>query len=158
MNNKLSLILIAIAVILIVVGGYLIFTNHSGADVTESSSDIPLKAHNFKLFEINTPEGSNFTIKNEADGMKFYQNNGNYSENLSGIIINKGLTESLIGDNSVSISNSSSEQIYSSDFKNRTVYKCVSSQGDVDVILIGNDLNLLKEISQTIKIKDADNL
>jgi hypothetical protein len=158
MNNKFSMILIAIAVILIVAGGYLIFTNQSGADVTESSSDIPLKTQNFKLFEINTPEGSNFTIKNEANGMKFYQNNGSYSENLSGIIINKGLTESLIGDKSLSISNSSSHQIYSSDFKNRTVYKYVSNQGDVDVILMGNDLNLLKEVSQTIKIKDVSNL
>ena len=158
MNNKFAMILIAIAVILIVAGGYLIFTNQSGADVTESSSDIPLKAQNFKLFEINTPEGSNFTIKNEANGMKFYQNNGSYSENLSGIIINKGLTESLVGDNSLSISNSSSQKIYSSNFKNGTVYKYVSSQGDVDVILMGNDLNLLKEVSQTIKIKDVSNL
>lgn len=158
MNNKFSMILIAIAVILIVAGGYLIFTNQSGADVTESSSDIPLKTQNFKLFEINTPEGSNFTIKNEDSGMKFYQNNGSYSENLSGIIINKGLTDSLIGDKSFSISNSSSQQIYSSDFKNRTVYKYVSNQGDVDVILMGNDLNLLKEVSQTIKIKDVSNL
>jgi hypothetical protein len=158
MNNKFAMILIAIAVILIVAGGYLIFTNQSGADVTESSSDIPLKTQNFKLFEINTPEGSNFTIKNEASGMKFYQNNGSYSENLSGIIINNGLTDSLIGDKSFSISNSSSQQIYSSDFKNRTVYKYVSNQGDVDVILMGNDLNLLKEVSQTIKIKDVSNL
>ncbi len=158
MNNKFSMILIAIAVILIVAGGYLIFTNQSGGDVTESSSDIPLKTQNFKLFEINTPEGSNFTIKNEANGMKFYQNNGSYSENLSGIIINKGLTDSLIGDKSFTISNSSSQQIYSSDFKNRTVYKYVSNQGDVDVILMGNDLNLLKEVSQTIKIKDVSNL
>ena len=158
MNNKFSMILIAIAVILIVAGGYLIFTNQSGGEVTESSSDIPLKTQNFKLFEINTPEGSNFTIKNEANGMKFYQNNGSYSENLSGIIINKGLTESLVGDNSLSISNSSSQKIYSSNFKNGTVYKYVSSQGDVDVILMGNDLNLLKEVSQTIKIKDVSNL
>ena len=158
MNNKFSMILIAIAVILIVAGGYLIFTNQSGANVTESSSDIPLKTQNFKLFEINTPEGSNFTIKNEASGMKFYQNNGSYSENLSGIIINKGLTDSLIGDKSFSISNSSSQKIYSSNFKNGTVYKYVSSQGDVDVILMGNDLNLLKEVSQTIKIKDVSNL
>ena len=158
MNNKFAMILIAIAVILIVAGGYLIFTNQSGGEVTESSSDIPLKTQNFKLFEISTPEGSNFTIKNEANGMKFYQNNGSYSENLSGIIINKGLTESLVGDNSLSISNSSSQKIYSSNFKNGTVYKYVSSQGDVDVILMGNDLNLLKEVSQTIKIKDVSNL
>jgi hypothetical protein len=68
------------------------------------------------------------------------------------------LTESLIGDNSISISNSTSGNVYSSQFKNETIYKLVSSHDDVDVILIGNDLNLLKEISDTIKIKDASGL
>ena len=157
MDKKLSLIII-IAVILIAVGGYLILTNQSGGDVSEDSSDIPLKTQNFKLFEIKVPEGSNFKVKNEADGMKYYQNTGNYSAIFSGIIVSKGLTDSLIGDNSFNISNSSSEQIYSSNFKNETIFKCVSNQGDVDVILIGNDLILLKEISKTIKIKDVSNL
>ena len=157
MEKKFSFIII-IAVILIAAGGYLIFTNQSGGDVSGDSSDIPLKKQDFKLFEIEVPDGSNFTVKNEADGMKFYQNNGNYSNNFSGIILSKGLTESLIGDNSFSISNSTDEQIYSSTFKNETIFKCVSNQGDVDIILIGNDLILLKEVSGTIKIKDVSSL
>jgi hypothetical protein len=90
--------------------------------------------------------------------MKYYQNDGKYSANLSGIIINKGLTDSLIGDNALSISNSSDEQIYSYQFKNETAYKFVSNHDGVDVILIGNDLNLLKEVSDTIKIKDAGSI
>lgn len=158
MNKKLSLIVIAIAVILIVVGAILIITNPFSVEVTEDSSDIPLKSQDFKLFEIITPEGSNFTVKNEADGMKYYQNVGKFDGNFSGIIINKGMTDSLIGDNSQSISNSTSHQIYVSEFKNETVYKCVSNQGEIDFILIGNDLNLLKEVSDTIKVKDASNL
>lgn len=157
MDKKLSLIII-IAVILIAVGGYLIFTNSSNGDASAVTSEIPLKTQNFGLFEIKVPEGSNFTVKNEADGMKFYQNNGNYAANFSGIIISKGLTESLIGDASVSISNSSSQQIYTSQLKNETIFKCVSNQGDVDIILIGNDMILLKEASQSIKIKDVANL
>ena len=157
MEKKFSFIIV-IAVILIAAGGYLIFTNQSGGDVSGDSSDIPLKKQDFKLFEIEVPDGSNFTVKNEADGMKFYQNNGNYSNNFSGIILSKGLTESLIGDNSFSISNSTDEQIYSSNFKNETIFKCVSNQGDVDIILIGNDLILLKEVSGTIKIKDVSSL
>lgn len=157
MDKKLSLIII-IAVILIAVGGYLILTNQSGGDVSENSSNIPLKTQDFKLFEIKVPEGSNFKIKNEADSMKFYQNAGNYSANFSGIIVSKGITDSLIGDNSFVISNSSSEQIYSTELKNETIFKCVSNHGDVDVVLIGNDLILLKAISKTIKIKDAGNL
>ena len=156
MDKKLSFIIV-IAVILIAVGGYLIFTNPSGGSA-ENSIEVPLKTQDFKLFEIDVPNGTDFKIKNEADGMKFYQNNGSYSGNFSGIIINKGLTENLIGDLSFNLANSSSEQIYSSEFKNETVYKYVSTHEDVDVILIGNDLNLLKEVSGTIKVKDVSNL
>ena len=155
MDKKL-LAVVVVAIILILLGGYLVFTSQQ--EISVESADIPLKTHDFKLFSIDTPEGSNFKVKNEADGMKFYQNSGNYSDNFSGIIINKGLTDSLLGDNSQPLSNSTDEQIYVSYFKNETVYKYVSSQGDVDVILIGNDLNILKEASNTIKIKDAGSL
>ena len=157
MDKKLSLVVI-IAVILIVCGCYLIFTNSFNGDVSGDSLKVPLKKQDFKLFEIDTPEGSNFTLKNENEGMKFYQNTGKYSENISSIIIDKGLTDSLIGDNLQSISNSSSEQIYSSLFKNETVYRLVSNQGEVDIILAGNDLNLLKEVSNTIEIKDVSSI
>lgn len=155
--DKKSLIVIAIAVILIVVGAYLIFSNQPGGQSVESS-DMALKTHDFELFSMDTPDGSNFTLKNEADGMKYYNNSGEYSGNISSIIINKGLTDSLIGDNSISISNSTSGNVYSSQFKNETIYKLVSSHDDVDVILMGNDLNLLKELSNTIEIKDASGL
>ena len=155
MNKNLSLIIVAIAILLIVIGGYLIFTNPADIDVSGDSFKIPLNKQNFEFFEIETPEGSNFTIKNEADGMKYYQNTGNYSGNISGIIISKGLTDSLIGDTSVPVSNSTTEQIYSFELKNETCYKYVSNQNDTDIIIIGNDLNLLKEVSETIKIKDT---
>lgn len=154
MDKKLYIIVL-IAVVLIVLGGYLIFTNSGEANVESLDA---LKTQDFNLFEIDLPEGSNFTLKNEADGMKYYSNEGNNSDNVSSIIISKGLTESLIGDNSLSISNSSTQQIYTSVFKNQTVYKLVSLKDDADFILTGNDLNLLKEVSDTIKIKDLSNL
>lgn len=156
--DKKFIFIVIIAVVLIAVGGYLIYTNQSSEGTADYSSDIPLKKQDFKLFEIDVPEGSNFKIKNEADGMKFYQNSGNYSDNLSGIIVSKGMTESLIGDASVSISNSSDQQIYTSQLKNETIFKCVSNQGDVDVVLIGNDLILLKQVAESIKVKDVSNL
>ena len=157
MDKKLSLV-IAIAIALIVVGGYLVFTNPYTSDVSGESLAVPLKTQDFKVFEMDIPEGSNFTIKNEADGMKYYQNNANYSDRFSSIIINKNLTDSLIGDNVESILNTSTEKIYSFQLKNETNYKLVSTQDNVDIILLGNDLNLLKEVSDTIKVKDANSL
>ena len=52
MNKRLSLIVIAIAVVLIIVGGYLVFTNPLGG-ISAESSDIPLKTQDFKLFKID---------------------------------------------------------------------------------------------------------
>ena len=98
MNKNVSIIIVAIAIILIIVGGYLIITNQSNGDVNEDSSQIPLKKQDFKLFEMNVPQDSNFTIKNDNDGMRFYQNGGKYSGNFSGIIVSKNLTDDLIGD------------------------------------------------------------
>lgn len=155
---KLSNVIIVLAFIFIIVGGYLILTNPISGDYSGESLKLPLKTQNFDLFKIDTPKGSNFTLKNEADGMKFYQNTGKYNTNISGIIINRGLSDSLIGNNAVSVSNTSSEQIYSQQFKNETIYKLVSSHDDVDFIIIGNDLNLLKEVSDTIEIGDLTNL
>ena len=156
MNKKLSVVIL-IAVILIIAGGYLIVTNPSGETLVDESS-ATLKPHDFGVFSMDIPEGSNFTIQNEASGIKSYQNNGSYADEISRVIINKNLTDSLIGDNSQSISNSSDQQIYSSVFKNETIYKFVCVHDDVDVILIGDDLNLLKEIADTIEIKDAKSL
>lgn len=160
MDKKFSVIAIVIAVILIVVGGYLILTNPYQSQPVEDSSDISLKAQNFKLFEMNVPEGSNFTVENEVDGMKYYQNKGNYSKEFTGLIITKNMTDSLLGDNSEVLLNTSTEQIYSLSVKNQTetLYKIVSQKDGADFMLFGNDLNLLKELSNTIEVKDTKNL
>lgn len=159
MDKRLSNVILVIAFIFIIVGGYLIFTNPINTeDVSGESLKIPLNAQDFDLFSADTPKGSNFTLKNEAGGMKFYQNTGKYATNISGIIISKGMTESLIGDNSVSVANTTTEQIYSAQFKNETIYKLVSNRDDADFIIIGNDINLLKEVSDSIEIKDLTNL
>lgn len=158
MNKKSSIIVLAIAVLLIIVGGYLIISNSSGGDASGEAEMISFKTHDFKLFEIDIPDGSKFKVKNEADGMKYYQNKGNYSDEFSSIIINKNLTDSLIGDNVVSVLNTSGEKIYSFELKNKTNYKLVSTHDDVDIILLGEDLNLLKEVSDTIKVKDVSGL
>ena len=158
MNKKSSIIVLAIAVLLIIVGGYLIISNSSGGNASGEAEMISFKTHDFKLFEMDIPDGSKFKVKNEADGMKYYQNKGNYSDEFSSIIISKNLTDSLIGDNVVSVLNTSGEKIYSFELKNKTNYKLVSTHDDVDIILLGEDLNLLKEVSDTIKVKDVSGL
>ena len=157
MDKKVSIVIVVIALALIIAGAYLIFTNYSSGEVTESDM-ISFKTHDFKLFSMDVPDGSDFKLKNEADGMKYYLNSGNYSSNFTSIILSRDMTDSLIGDNVQSISNTSSSQIYSFSLKNETSYKYVSAQGDVDIIITGNDLNLLKEAADTIEIKDVNDI
>ena len=152
MKNKLVIIICAIAILLIICGGYFILTSNQ----TIKYENVTLNTNDFEFFDMDTPEGSNFTIKNKANNMIYYQNNGSYSDEFSGIIINKGLSDDLIGENNEIILNSSDEQIYSSVLKNKTIYKIVTDYGDVDVILIGNNLNLLKEVSNTTQIKKTE--
>ena len=92
--------------------------------------------------------------------MKYYQNKGNYSKEFTGLIITKNMTDSLLGDNSEVLLNTSTEQIYSLSVKNETetLYKIVSQKDGADFMLFGNDLNLLKELSNTIEVKDTKNL
>lgn len=149
MDKKTLMILIVIMAFIIV--GIFFILNSNPPIVTEN---ITLKTQNFEYFEIGTPEKSNFTIENTADNMIYYKNNGNYSKDFSGIILNKGLTDELLGENNNVILNGSSEQIYSTSLKNKTIYKIVSVNDNVDIILTGENLNLLKEVSNTIKIKN----
>lgn len=158
MDKKFSLIAIIIVVMLIVVGGYLILTNPYQGEPVEDSSDISLKTQNFKLFEMDVPEGSNFTVENEVDGMKYYQNMGNYSKEFTGLMVTKNMTDSLLGDNSEILLNTSIEQIYSLSVKNETLYKIVSEKDGADFLLFGDDLSLLKELSNTIEVKDIKDL
>lgn len=159
MNNKLTLIIAIIGIALIIVGAFFVVnSNMQNSDVNGTSLKIPLQKHDFKLFEINVPEGSNFTVKNQKSSMIYYQNTGEYGNDLTGIIICKNITDDLIGDKSVSVINSTTEKVYSSEVKNKTIYKHVSIQDGCDIILIGDDLNLLKEIADTIKIKDISSL
>ena len=152
MKNKLVIIICAIAILLIICGGYFILTSNQ----TIKYENVTLNTNDFEFFDMDTPEGSNFTIKNKANNMIYYQNNGSYADEFSGIIINKGLSDDLIGENNEIILNNTNEQIYSSVLKNKTIYKIVTNYGDVDVILIGDNLNLLKEVSNTTQIKKTE--
>ena len=85
--------------------------------------------------------------------MIYYQNVGEHSDEISGIIVNKNLTDTLLGDKITPLSNTSTEKIYVSQVKNNTVYKVVTTKNNTDIILIGQDLNLLKELANTTTIK-----
>ena len=134
MENKGTILIIIIAIALIAIGIYLI---HSGTQTTMdgTANEFELETYALKNFDIKAPKGVNFSENNSNDKMIYYQNVGEHSDEISGI------------------SNTSTEKIYVSQVKNNTVYKVVTTKNNTDIILIGQDLNLLKELANTTTIK-----
>lgn len=152
MENKGTILIIIIAIALIAIGIYLI---HSGTQTTMdgTANEFELETYALKNFDIKAPKGVNFSENNSNDKMIYYQNVGEHSDEISGIIVNKNLTDTLLGDKITPLSNTSTEKIYVSQVKNNTVYKVVTTKNNIDIILIGQDLNLLKELANTTTIK-----
>ena len=157
MNSK-TIIIAAIAVILLVLGG-IVFTQGSGPTSENSTAtDIPLKSADLKYFEIKAPQDSNFTIKNkfnETDkGMVYWKNTGNFSKEVEGIIISKNLTDQLIPESMTLLTNDSTVRVYESNGG----YEIVKTQNDTDIILVGSNLHVLNEMISSAKIKDTKNI
>lgn len=157
MNPK-TLIIAAIAIIIIIFGGIMLTQNSTAPSENVTAYDIPLKSADFNYFEIKTPENSSFTLKNAfnetSKGMVYWKNTGAYSKEVEGIIIDKNLTDQLIHQNMNLLTNDSDTKVYESN----GAYQIVKTQNDTDIILIGTDLHVLNEMITSAKIKDTKNI
>ncbi len=158
MNTK-TVIIAAIALVLLLLGGIVAYQGTIPKETnTTAVAKVPLQNADFKYFEIKTPENSNFTIKNSLNettkGMVYWKNTGNYSNEVQGISINKNLTNLLIHQNMELISNTTDGKI----FESGGIYQIVKTLNDTDIIVTGSDLNLLKEMINSTKIKNTSNL
>ena len=156
MNSK-TLIIAAIALIIIIFGGIMLTQDSAPKEENITAYDVPLKSADFSYFEIKAPENSNFTLKNAVNetskGMVYWKNMGNYSKEVEGIIIDKNLTDQLIHENMNLLTNDSGTKVYESN----GVYQVVKTENDTDIILIGSDLHVLNEMITSAKIKDTKN-
>ena len=157
MNSK-TLIIAAIALIVIIFGGIMLTQDSTPKEENITAYDVPLKSADFSYFEIDTPDNSNFTVKNAVNetskGMVYWKNTGNYSKEVEGIIINKNLTDQLIHENMNLLTNDSGTKVYESN----GIYQIVKTENDTDIILTGSDLHVLNEMITSAKIKDTKNI
>lgn len=157
MNTK-TLIVAAIAIVLVVLGGIVFTQSNTHVQDNATSYLIPLKAADLGYIQIDTPENSKFEIKNrlnESDkGMVYFKNTGNYSAEIEGIVINKNLTGQLISQNMKLDSVNNNTKIY----KSNSIYQLVKTVNDTDIILTGKDIHVLSEMASTITVKDTKNL
>lgn len=163
MDNNKTLLIGLIAIVVIILAGIFVYSQGMHADDNAADTDIQLKTQDFKAFEIDTPVGSNFILKNNqtevGKGMLYYKNVGNYTDEIEGIIINKNLTDSLISENMGAVSSNSSDvKIYSSLSRNGTFYEIIKTVNDTDIILAGHNLDLMEKMANTSNVKDTSGL
>ena len=163
MDKNKTLLIGLIAIVLIILAGIFAYSQGMIADNDKADSNIQLKTQDFKAFEIDTPVGSDFSLKNNqtevGKGMLYYQNFGNYANEIEGIIIDKNLTDNLISPNMDLVSSDNPDvKIYSSISRNGTFYELVKTVNDTDIILTGHDLDLLEKMVNTTHVKDTSDL
>ena len=158
MNRTQALIIAAIAIVAVVLGGIFLFQDSEAIEEEVVALEIPLKNADLKYLEIETPENSNFTIKNllneTSKGMVYWQNTGNYSAEVQGITIDKNLTDQLIHDKMTLVSKNNDTRVYESN----GIYQVVKTVNDTDIILTGSNLAVLNEMLDSIKIKNTSNI
>ena len=161
METDRKIIIASIAVVVIFLAGVVaIAPNFSNQNQTAYT--IPLKNQNFGYFEMAVPEGSNFAVKNDkigiGEGMVYWQNKANFSNETDGIIVSIKYTDRLIGQNMKLISENNTEKIYLSENSIPDYYKVVKTINGTDIIVSGHNLDLIKKMINTTKIKDTSKL
>lgn len=162
MQTDKKIIIALIAVVVIFLAGIVaIAPNYSNQNQTAYT--IPLKSHDFGYFEMDVPDGSNFAVRNNkvavGQGMVFWQNNANFSNETDGIMVSINYTDNLIGQNAKLLSENNSQKTYLiGDSPLNNYYKVVKSINGTDIIVCGNNLELIVKMLNTTKIKDTSAL
>lgn len=142
-NKKLIRYLVIAFVILI------IFTNYAFVLNT------PLQTKDFGKFSISVPFGSNFVDDgiqhmDDSGGFVSYKNTGSYSKNFYFFQVTS-MSSFEIPSNFNLISKGDQLNIYQN--SDRDVYLLVRDVDNYKFILMGNDLNTLKQVANSIKFK-----
>ena len=159
-DRKIIIALIAVVVIFLA-GVVAIAPNYSNQNQTAYS--IPLKNHDFGYFEMSVPEGSNYAFMNNhagaGEGMVCWINNANFSNETDGVMISVNYTDKLIKPNMKLIYENGTEKVYLTEESSlNNYYKVVKTVNGTDVIVSGHNLDLIREMLNTTKIKDTSKL
>ena len=160
MDNK-KLIIALIAVVVVILAGIVVLAPNT-QNQNQTAYEIPLKTQAFSFFDMATPDGSNFTLKNNQSevgrGMYYWQNTGKFANETDSIIISKNYTDRLIPSNMVLILENGTEKVYVHESVQGNYYKIVKTFNDTDIIVSGYNLPLMENMLNTTNVKDTSQL
>ena len=160
MDDK-KLIIALIAVVVVILAGVVVLGPNT-QNQNQTAYEIPLKTQAFSFFDMATPEGSNFTLKNNQSevgkGMYYWQNTGEFANETDSITISKNYTDRLIPSTMELISENGTEKVYVNDNIHGKYYKVVKTFNDTDIIVSGYNLPLIENMLNTTEVRDTSNL
>ena len=161
MKDERKLIIALIAVAVVILAGIAIFAPNT-QNQNQTAYEIPLKTQAFSFFDMATPEGSNFTLKNNQSevgkGMYYWQNTGKFANETDSIIIARNYTDRLIPSTMELLQDNGTEKVYVHEGVQGKYYKVVKSFNDTDIIVSGYNLPLIEEMVNTTEVRDTSNL
>lgn len=161
MKNDRKLLIGLIAIAVVILAGVVAF-GPNAQNQNQTAYEIPLEAQAFSFFDMATPQGSNFTLKNNQSevgkGMYYWQNTGNFSNETDSIIICKNYTDKLIPSSMKLVLDNGTEKVYMNNNPQGNYYKIVKTFNDTDIIVSGYNLPLMEKMLNSTKVKDTSKL
>lgn len=149
-NKGLIAIIAIIAIVAAAAVGYAVI-----------ASQPALENKDFGAFSISLPKGSNFVLESSVTNVPgklyvAYTNRGEHSNDAYSFSISES---KIVPTNAgQQVETSGSQKIFENKTSSGSVYTLYDDRGSCALILIGGNLNLLKEMAKTFQIKNLDSL
>ena len=155
-NKKIIIALIAIIAILAV--GIILYAGGV------FGSNVPIETHEFDGFKMDVPVGSDFKLSdsyttNPKNIFVGYLNKGDYSMDAFGFQVGTNVSEKIVKSFADFIEEDGDLKIYKNESDDGQVFYEVFKKGDeANIIIYGDDLDLIKKMGKSFKDKDFKKL
>lgn len=150
-KGLIILVIAVVAILAVAVAGYAVFIG----------SQPNLQTKDFGGFSISVPEGSDFVLKTNITNIPGklyvgYVNAGKWNTEAYSISISESKT--VPTSTGEQVESSGNQKIFANKTSSGTIYTLYEDKGSCAIMLIGSNLNLLKEMSKTFQLKSLDAL
>ena len=152
--DRQQLIITILAIIAIILAGVVLsYTNILAPQPTLQTKD-------FGAFAISIPEGSNFVLEDQITQQpgnlyQGYMNKGKWGYQISTISIFESKNNVELGE---LIEDNGNQKIYLNKSDAIDTYILIEDKGECSIMLIGQNVDLLKKMAETFEIKDLDSI
>lgn len=117
----------------------------------------------FDGFDMNVPEGSEFELSesftsNPKNIFVGYLNNGEHKMDAFAFQIGTNLTEDIVEYHAEKVSEEDGVTLYKNESNGTTLYKTFKKGDDANIVVYGDDINMIKHMAKSFKENDFKKL